>query len=276
MKQYVESNQLDAIAVTNHNLFRAEQFDEIVDALTPVSVFPGIEINIGVNSKGHLIVLSEPSDAIDFAKRCAEVEVCIKDKEDFITVEKFLEVFGDKLASYLLIPHVTKKPTVHRDIIRILNEHIICGEAASIKDFLRQLKDDESPTPVYFSDFRAKEGADSFPHRHTFLDIGDISLAAIKSALKDKSKVSLSEADGNQLIRISPEICISTGLNVILGKRASGKTFTLDKINEYFLGLDETPKYIRQFDLLERDKEKAEKEFHEILSNQQSTIVSNY
>lgn len=276
LKQYIEYNQLDAIAITNHNLFSAEQYDQIVDELKPVSVFPGIEINIGIASKGHLIVITDPSDIIDFSKRCDLVNKSIIDKESFITIEKFYEIFGDKLNSYLLIPHYSKKPTVHRDILCKLSEHILCGEAASIKDFLRQLKDASSPTPVYFSDFRAKVGADRFPSRHTFLDIGDISLAAIKSALRDKNKVSLSESDGNQLLRITPEIYISTGLNVILGKRASGKTYTLDKINEYFLGVDENPKYIRQFDLLERDKEKAEKEFQDILSNQQSTIVSDY
>ncbi len=50
---------------------------------------------------------------------------------------------------------------------------------------------------------------------------------------------------------------LSTGLNVIIGGRSSGKSYTLNRLNEQY----ENVKYIRQFQLLEVDPLKAEQEF---------------
>lgn len=44
LKEYVLSANLDAIAITNHDIFELDQFSEIVQELGCV-VFPGIEIN---------------------------------------------------------------------------------------------------------------------------------------------------------------------------------------------------------------------------------------
>lgn len=45
LKTYVETAKLDAVAVTNHNLFDRANFDTICNALD-IPVFPGIEINV--------------------------------------------------------------------------------------------------------------------------------------------------------------------------------------------------------------------------------------
>lgn len=41
--EYVESEKLEAIAITNHNLFDRNQFETIVASIS-IPVFPGIEI----------------------------------------------------------------------------------------------------------------------------------------------------------------------------------------------------------------------------------------
>ena len=46
MKWYVEEAKLDAIAITNHNMFDLEQF-RIIQQQLAVKVFPGIEVDIG-------------------------------------------------------------------------------------------------------------------------------------------------------------------------------------------------------------------------------------
>ena len=45
LKEYVSKARLDAVAVTNHNLFDRENYDSVCDALD-IPVFPGIEINV--------------------------------------------------------------------------------------------------------------------------------------------------------------------------------------------------------------------------------------
>ena len=56
LRDYVSLMHLDAIAITNHNVFDRKQFEEISEFLDGVVVFPGIEINIGANA-GHIIVI---------------------------------------------------------------------------------------------------------------------------------------------------------------------------------------------------------------------------
>ena len=69
LKKYVNDLALDAIAITNHNVFDESQFGEIVSALE-IPVFPGIEVDI---EGGHLLVITDPTDIEDFSKKCAQV-----------------------------------------------------------------------------------------------------------------------------------------------------------------------------------------------------------
>jgi hypothetical protein len=65
---------------------------------------------------------------------------------------------------------------------------------------------------------------------------------------------------------------ISTGLNIIIGERSSGKTYTLNKIaNRY-----ENTKYIKQFALIETDPEKAAKEFADRIAAKRSSFAEEY
>lgn len=71
--------------------------------------------------------------------------------------------------------------------------------------------------------------------------------------MTDKNKVALSEKEGHKKFSALPELELSTGLNVVIGERSSGKTHTLNQIYKYFDNI----KYIKQFELLETDPEKA-------------------
>ena len=67
-------------------------------------------------------------------------------------------------------------------------------------------------------------------------------------------------------------LCISTGLPVILGKRSSGKSFTLDRINEQF----ENAKYIEQFDLLSTDDASDQRQFEQALRTQGDSVAEAF
>lgn len=62
LKDYVKSAELDAIAITNHDVFDLAQFRQIDEALECV-VFPGIEINL---AKGHILLISENENLDEF------------------------------------------------------------------------------------------------------------------------------------------------------------------------------------------------------------------
>jgi len=270
--EYVTSKNIDVIAITNHNQFNKTQFQKICDALPDIEVFPGIEINIGRFSSGHLLLISSRNNLSDFDIKCKEVQDRITNPKEFITLDDLKQIFGD-LSEYLLIPHISKTPHMDHALIGELKEYISCGEVASIKDFIYHAKSANELTPVIFSDFRAKKvSKENYPVRQTYIDIGDTSLNSIKAALTDKNKVKLSEREGNKIVQILDNLEISTGLNVIIGERASGKTFTVDAIEKNV----ENVKYIKQFELLERDPDKAAREFEDSLTNKKSDIASKY
>lgn len=150
LKKYVEEQKIDAIAVTNHNLFDLEQYNQIVELLSGIAtVFPGIEVNIG-RKLGHLLVIADPSNAADFSERCREIQSAVTSPTEYVSVEQFMEILPN-LSQYLLIPHMDKSPNVDDYTLSMLGDYIACGEVGSIKKFVYFQKDEKMPTPVYFS-----------------------------------------------------------------------------------------------------------------------------
>ena len=90
-------------------------------------------------------------------------------------------------------------------------------------------KRSEELVPILFSDERMENKGAQFPDRQTFIDIEELSINALKHALRDRAKVSLSPDEGNVLFQILDNgLQISTGLTVVLGGRSSGKSYTLN------------------------------------------------
>tara|TARA_R100000501_G_scaffold5450_4_gene12123 strand:+ start:5402 stop:7414 length:2013 start_codon:yes stop_codon:yes gene_type:complete len=251
LKEYVNKLEIDCIAITNHNLFDKTQFEQICQALN-IKIFPGIEIDL---EGGHLLLISENENLDDFAQKCQKVQKLIPTKDDSISYEQLTEVFLN-LKDYLLIPHYDKKPNIKPETLKKLGNNIFAGEVTSLRKFKTCIKEADKLTPVIFSDCRFVENMTSYPTKQTFIDVEENTLNAIKGCLYDKAKVFLSKDDGNDFFQATDDgIILSTGLNVIVGGRSSGKTYTLDKICQNF----DNVKYLRQFSLLQNDKENFKK-----------------
>lgn len=267
LQEYVENAELNAIAITNHDLFDKEQF-EVIDDEIAIKVFPGIEINL---EKGHLLLISD-ENILEFSAKCEEVSNKVQHVGDFISIEELKQMFGD-LSNYLLIPHFDKKPELSAEVISHLEKYIEAGEVNSPKKFIRAIKNESKLTPVFFSDVRISENLNNFPTRHTYVDCGEITLPTLKTCLKDKAKVALSEENGNKLFQVFDNgQKLSTGLNVILGGRSSGKTFTLNRMYDE----QENVQYIKQFSLVQQDEKDDEKKFNKYLNNQQSLVSEDF
>lgn len=266
VSEYVEKLEIDALAITNHNTFDLNQYYEIKKELS-IPVFPGIEIDL---AGGHLLLISDTDDfeVANFDEKCKKVSSLITSNEDIITLEQFTDIFPD-LSKYILIPHYDKKPVIRQETIDALHPHISAGEVASVAKFKRAIKDKDGLIPVLFSDIRFKSQLTDFPTRHTFVDLEEISISGIKSCLFDRNKISLTSDGGNDFFQATDDgLMLSTGLNIILGERSSGKTFTLNKIE----ASSGNAKYIKQFSLLQNDEEK----FNETNKARLSLIHDNY
>jgi Fe-S cluster assembly ATPase SufC len=264
LKEYVNMLEIDCIAITNHNLFDKTQFEKITQELT-IKVFPGIEIDL---EKGHLLLISENENLDDFALKCESIKALIPTVNSSISYEELIEIFP-KLSNYLLIPHYDKKPNIKQSTLTKLGDNIFVGEVTSFRKFKACIKEYDKLSPVIFSDFRFVEGMTSYPTRQTYIDVEESTLSAIKGCLYDKTKVFLSKEEGNEFFQATDDgIMLSTGLNVIVGGRSSGKTYTLDKICKNF----DNVKYIEQFSLIQNDKEN----FKKLVTTRHSLITENY
>ncbi len=259
--------ELDGIAITNHNMFDRGQYLTIAGSLD-IEVLPGIEINLG---KGHALLIGDKTDVDAFSAKCAKVASLIKTSKDSIEVPKLCEIFGS-LSRYLIVPHYDKRPSVDRESLELLGNDFIAGEVTSAKKFIYAQKSDTGPTPLLFSDARAKSDWE-FKTRQTYLDISEIDIRSLRLCLTDKSKVALSKKEGKQLIQVTPEgLSISSGLTVILGGRSSGKSHTLNEIEKY----NDNVKYIKQFALIETDPAKAAEKFNEGLGRKRREDSNSY
>lgn len=176
------------------------------------------------------------------------------------------------MGKYLWIPHYKKEPELDSEIIADLQDNIQCGEVGSIKKFIYCQKDNDGLIPVFFSDLRVSDEIESFPSRQTFFDIDEISVAVIKKCLLDRNHVSLTESEGKGMFYALPDLPLSTGLNVVIGGRSSGKTYTLNQIADD----NENIKYIKQFELIEVDPEKSAKDFTDHIAAKRSSFAEEY
>ena len=268
LKDYVETMNLDCIAITNHNIFDMQQFNDIAKELS-ILVLPGIEVDI---ENGHILLIADNDKLHEFNEKCSCIQSYIRNKNDSLTLEQFQNIFID-FSKYLLIPHYRKEPEINPDVLCKLSKYISAGEVNSVKKFFYCVKDEDSLTPVLFSDLRIKDGVSNFPTRQTYFDLDEINLNSIKFCLQDKSKVSLSKKEGHRLFQVlNNGLEISSGVNVILGERSSGKSYTMDSIYT----TQNNIKYIKQFSLLEPEEKDAEENFNKLLSVQQSSVADTY
>lgn len=270
LKQYVTELRIDAIAITNHNLFDRLQYVDIQAALSPVVVFPGIEVDL---CGGHILVIAEVDDLDDLDAKSSVVSERIKTKTDYLNLEDFNSIFQD-LSKYLIIPHYDKSPELPKKTIEELKEYVYAGEVSSPKKFLHCRKDKDSLVPVLFSDSRMSSRLTNLPSKQTFVNIGDLSLKAIKEALKDRQKVSLDDTDVNLIDINAGTVKLSSGLSVILGRRSSGKSHTLQLISDKYGS--ENVKYIHQFSLTHREEAKEKIEFDNTLAHKKNSLFEEY
>lgn len=135
LKEYVTNRSIDCIAITNHNMFDYQQYNQISENLDTV-VFPGIEIDL---EGGHLLLISDKNELSDFDVKCKQVSAKIPTRNDFINTQELTEIFPD-LSKYILIPHYDKKPSLKSKTLEKLDDFITSGEVASPKKFLYCLK----------------------------------------------------------------------------------------------------------------------------------------
>ena len=86
LKQYVQINKLDIIAITNHNHFDKEQFETISSNLDCV-VLPGVEVDI---ESSHMLVIAPVDKIAELNNSCNYLSNAIHSENDSISYDDFI------------------------------------------------------------------------------------------------------------------------------------------------------------------------------------------
>lgn len=268
LKKYVHNNGLQVIAITNHNHFNKSQFLDIQNKLSDIVVLPGIEIDI---ENSHLLLVGNVDQVEEINNANDLLSKEIRSEKDWISFDKFVRIFP-LYKNYLLIPHYKKKPAMQTATINKFEGNLDCGEVRSAKQFEVVAKQSGKLVPVLFSDIRISDDLKVFPIRNTYVDINEFEFSVLKIALSDKNKVFINDSKNDYEFEILPDgTTASSKLNVIIGKRSSGKTFNLDRINAS--RDDNNIKYIKQFSLTGNSEITK---FNELVKNEQTLLIEQY
>ena len=235
IQQYVKEAELNAIAITNHDLFDEENFEKVKSDLPNTTVFPGMELSL---EEGHVNIVFPEEDIPDLLKLSGWLQNKKSGEKSKISVddycnnmpswEKGIYIFELGKSNSLSVPEK-------------LNKVCAVGGVTNQLKFQSYYAKDDGLTPVLFSDAHADENdsegkrsnIEKLKYKSTFLQIDNCSFQEIKNCISDKSKVGINRDNLRDVINVE-NYTVSTGLNLIVGKRGTGKTKFLERIKEQF------------------------------------------
>ncbi|MFD1400199.1 AAA family ATPase [Lacticaseibacillus suilingensis] len=281
LDKYVENSALDAIAITNHNLFDKEQFLNIVTR-TQCDVFPGMEVSL---DEGHVLIISNNTEDVlaEFSHASSSISQLNLGASTGISIDQFITFFPSWKNSILAF-EISKSNSMR--IPNALRDAVCVGGVSSSNRFQRELALG-SEVPVLFSDSHASEDEPnskrsdivSLYPKHTFIECDTTEFEDIKRALKQKKTVGVNPDLVRNVYDIMVDnspLRVSTGLNLIVGRRGSGKTFLLNTISS---SSDDNVYRLEQFDtasnrekfLNKQQQQKGERAYGNFIQKYQRT-----
>lgn len=275
----METARLNAIAITNHNVFDLDNYNEIKDALN-IPVFPGVELNVSnPGGFGHVLLIA-PEEAVDtFNANTSTLSSMYRDEKSHLSWQEIAGHYPE-ISDYIINPHFKKHKPINSQTLEAMKAStgITALEVDNNKKWLRYTSETDLPL-VVFSDARPglklpdvpdEDSGIRYSYGFTYTECEEVKVSTIKSTLTLKRNVSVFTS--NNEFEILPEaIPASMRLNVILGNRSSGKTHTLDRILDTY-----TPEnciYIRQFDITSDTKKEN---FEKAIEKSDESFFDNY
>ncbi len=272
LEQHVDEQRIEAIAITNHNMFDLEQYEGIREALAGrCAVFPGVEVSA---LKSHVLIIDSEDNARRLRDSCKQVKDVLQDDiANSLEYSELMSIFP-WIGDAIVIPHYQKEPGISQESLDELGRYVTAVETSSLGKARRLGKRDHICVPaVCFTDYRF--GADAslvsggrYRPGGVYLTTDSASFGAIKNGIKAGVRFN---SDGSEDIEFAPGLTLVKGVNLILGKRSTGKSYTLKRVAALF---EETDCYhIKQGELVEEGVEKA---FYDNLEQRFSNVRRSY
>lgn len=262
LKAHVEEQRLDAIAITNHNLFDRQNYNLVKLELSTIGciVFPGVELDaIGT----HILIITDDLHVDAMETACKKLHAAPQNVNELIMSFPFID-------SCLVIPHFNKDPSISNESLIAIRDYVDAVETSSLKKAIRLSKTNSLDVPVVcFTDFRFGGNGKPEP-KSVYIDTDNLTITNVKAAMKSDRGIRYN-IEGTDQLEIAPGILACDSLNLLIGKRSTGKTHTLERT----IGLcDEGDVYyIKQGSLV---ADSTESQFEQYLSESFSSNIVNY
>lgn len=243
----VRSTEVGIIAITNHNLFDLDQFEEILEEMDgDAQVWPGIELDIiDDGARGHLLVIVSPDKAGEFSDLVDEITYDTTPDKFETSIEEVMEQF-DALGPLYVAHYERKKPNLSDEAL----EKLIAGSenpSRVIKEVANSISAgiyiSHGHASIYGSDVHdwtkyeeessklpdLRLPVESFEH---FCLLLEKDATTINTVLDQKvaEDLLLDPFDGTSFIKLR----VYNDINVVFGPKGTGKSCILEAIAKHF------------------------------------------
>ncbi|MEG0361822.1 MAG: hypothetical protein RR602_09315 [Longicatena sp.] len=237
-------NQVSIAAITNHNVFDYDQYVEFRDSLSKsnIQIWPGVELDVkGKNSKGHCIVISNPTEVNKFNEVCRQMIADSGADEFAISSQSLADNFSKM--NVIVIAHYGKKEPSLCDVdINELKE--MFGNKVP---FFLEVSNLRSAGILYAHNMNSFIGSDiqdwkkynesELPElKMPIVDYSHFCLLVKKDPKIIKTFLDQKKSDEFKIKPFEDEINLNiyNDINVIFGGKGTGKSKILESIKEHY------------------------------------------
>jgi predicted ATPase len=245
--EIIRSTDVRILAITNHNHFDLQQFENISSLVEDVcQIWPGIELDIFENNKrAHLLVIANPKNSKIFNDRCEKILADIKPDNFTITLKDTVDAFDDIDCIYIA-HYFIKKPNLGDVEIELLTT-LVSNPKRILKEATNSISAgiyiSHGHNSIYGSDVQdwskyintaynlpeLRLPVDSFEQFCLLLEKDEATINTILNK-KDRELIIVSPFNAAEPI----ELEIFNDINILFGSKGTGKTEILESLSKYF------------------------------------------
>lgn len=247
-KEKIANADVKIIAITNHNFFDLEQFNDFSNAVKDYcQVWPGIEIDVdGKTNKYHLIIVANPENTALFAEKVSKL---FKDKNIETCKIKIVDIYSElNECDVIYIPHLHKKPGIsiqdQEELSNLVNDETrIFGETQDNRALGVFANHDYNV--IIGSDVKDWNKYEQSTFAELKLPVENFTQFCLLSKKDDTIVNTLLNKKGSYNLKAFPHKTVSLDLkiyqdvNIIFGQKGTGKSEIINSLYDCMVSKDQ-------------------------------------
>lgn len=265
--EIIRSTDVRILAITNHNHFDLNQFNEITEAVTGVcQIWPGVELDIEEEGrKAHLLVIVNPKNVEDFNEAMTIITEGETPDNFNISLKEVVEYFDDLDAIYIA-HYFGKSKSLSDQDIKILTDNV-SDSSRILKEATNSISAgiyiSHGHRSIYGSDIHdwdkyeeisktlpeLRLPVESFDHFCLLLKKDNATINTLLNK-KEKEEIKLTPFKNADEVNIS----IYNDINILFGSKGTGKSEILEALSKRYNNLGFTNRIFKSNDETLSDK----------------------